>query len=259
MHEAARPYVEAVADVVPVVKPFVQAGDAIEQGITGIRPTKALSPRDVFTTFVVDPNQPWLGPYGLRNGRGWGPYGAGYYRTASGDLPLGPKMEMLPTAEYDFRGDIVSGFKPPVKWAPGVTVEHAAKMWPPRADRQAIDFSRAQPAKSVIIGATREEALARTDAETIGLGVRFVVQMACGAVGYFLWAAHPVLGFILAGSVGSAVIDAARGDWVDVVLNVIATSCGVALSLAVPHRSVWPALGFVGGHLMGAGLIGVAR
>lgn len=50
--------------------------------------------------------------YGIQDGRGYGPYGTGYYRMGGRDLPLGPRGERL-GPDYDFRRNTRGTFLPP--------------------------------------------------------------------------------------------------------------------------------------------------
>jgi len=59
---------------------------------------------------------------GIKDGRGYGPYGMGYYTDQNGvDCPYGPNGERL-TPDYDFRhgvGGYLHGLKRPAKTLPG--------------------------------------------------------------------------------------------------------------------------------------------
>jgi len=61
--------------------------------------------------------------FGIKDGRGYGPYGTGYYSQDGQDLPYGPRGERL-TVAHDFqpgpRG-FLGGRKAPIRLAPGVT------------------------------------------------------------------------------------------------------------------------------------------
>jgi hypothetical protein len=59
---------------------------------------------------------------GIKDGRGYGPYGTGYSREG---LPLGPGGEVLPSSDYDYQpgstGNYLTGRQAPLKLARGVT------------------------------------------------------------------------------------------------------------------------------------------
>jgi hypothetical protein len=60
----------------------------------------------------VDPNPP--PGVGIKDGRGYGPYGTGYWLAPDGsEVPLGPHGEVL-TVEYDFQPNAAGTYMPPL-------------------------------------------------------------------------------------------------------------------------------------------------
>jgi hypothetical protein len=64
---------------------------------------------------------------GIKDGRGYGPYGTGYYNNNSVDMPYGPRGERL-SAEYDFQRGPNGNYLPPAP--PQRTVLGAAPTMP---------------------------------------------------------------------------------------------------------------------------------